>query len=246
MPALSLTQSTAQAVFGSFLQAVLPAGVEIIQGQDNRVPEPRATNFVVMTAMRRDRIETNVDTYADTLFNGSINGSVLTVTGTTFGALFPGNQVFGVGVAPLTQVNSQLTGTAGGIGTYQISVPQQIASELLAAGTASLLQPTELTYQLDVHSKDVGTAADLAQTITTAFRDSYAFDFFTALNPNVIPLHADDGRQIPFISGEEQFETRWIIEAHLQVNAALTNLPQQFAGALSVGLIDATAALSLH
>ncbi len=242
MPALLLTQSTAQAVLRSFLQAILPIGTDVIQGQDNRVPEPANVNFVVMTAIRRDRIETNIDTYADTLFNGSINGSVLTVTGTSFGALFPGNQVFGVGVAPLTQVNSQLTGTAGGIGTYQVSASQQVSSEPLAAGTATLLQPTELTYQLDVHSKDVGTAADLAQTITTAFRDSYAFDFFAALNPNVIPLHADEGRQIPFVNAEEAYETRWIIEAHLQVNAALTFLPQQFAGALSVGLVDVNAA----
>jgi hypothetical protein len=240
VPTISLTQSTAQAVLRSFLQTILP-GVDVIQGQDNRVPEPANVNFIVMTAMRRDRLETNIDTYADTLVTGSINGQTLTVAGVTFGALAVNNPIFGVGVSPNTLITALGTGI-GGVGTYTISPSQSVVSEPLAAGMATLLQPTELTYQLDVHSNDVSTAADMAQTITTAFRDSYAVDFFTAQNPNVVPLYADEGRQIPFISGEEQYETRWIIEAHLQVNAALTNLPQQFAGALSVGLVDVNAA----
>lgn len=240
MPSLSLTQSTAQVVLRSFLQAILPSA-DIIQGQDNRVPEPVNTNFVVMTAMRRDRLETNIDTYADALVTGSISGQTLTVMGVSFGILAVNSPIFGVGVSPNTQITALGTGT-GGVGTYTISPSQNVVSEPLAAGTATLLQPVELTYQLDVHSNDVSTAADMAHTITTAFRDSYAFDFFTAQNPNVVPLHADEGRQVPFTNAEEQWETRWIVEAHLQVNAALTFLPQQFAGALSVGLVDVDAA----
>lgn len=49
----------------SFLLAVLPPGVEVVQAQDNRVPEPAADDFVVMTLMSRDRLALNVATYRD-------------------------------------------------------------------------------------------------------------------------------------------------------------------------------------
>jgi hypothetical protein len=240
LPSLSITQSAAQTVLRSFLTTLLP-NVNVIEAQNNRVPEPANVNFIVMTAIRRDRIETNTDSYVDVLFTGSINGTVLTATSFSFGALFPGNQIFGVLLASPTTIVNQITGPVGGVGIYTISPSQNIASELLAAGTQSLLSPTELTYQLDVHSNIVDTAATMAQIITTAFRDPYAFDFFTAQNPNVVPLYADEARQVPFVNAEEAWETRWVIEAHLQVNAALINLPQQFAGALSVGLVDVNA-----
>lgn len=240
MPSLSVTQSAAQTVLRSFLTTLLP-NADVIEAQNNRVPEPANVNFIVMTAIRRDRIETNTDSYVDVLFTGSIANTVLTASSFNFGSLSNGNPVFGINVAPTTSIVGQLSGPVGGPGTYTVTPSQNVASELLASGTQSLLSPTELTYQLDVHSNTVDTAATMAQIITTAFRDSYAFDFFTAQNPNVVPLYADEAKQIGFISGEDQWETRWIIEAHLQVNAALINLPQQFAGALSVGLVDVNA-----
>lgn len=240
MLSLSLTQSTAQTVLRSFLTTLLP-NTDIIESQNNRVPEPTNVNYVVMTALRRDRIETNTDTYGDVLFSGSIAGSVLIVNSLSFGTLANGNPVFGLNVQPNTTIGNQLSGIPGGVGTYAISPPQNVPTQTLAAGTGSLMQPIELTYQLDVHSNTVDQAATMAQIIITAFRDAYSFDFFAAQNPNVIPLYADEGRQIGFVSGEEQWETRWTIEAHLQVNASLINIPQQFAGALSVGLVDVNA-----
>lgn len=49
----NLTDDAIMAALRAFLLAVLPAGVEVIQGQDNRVPEPLGPNHVVMTPARR-------------------------------------------------------------------------------------------------------------------------------------------------------------------------------------------------
>ncbi|MGF6604581.1 hypothetical protein P3T23_009337 [Paraburkholderia sp. GAS448] len=62
---LSLTESQTLAALRAFLLSVLPAGVEAIRGQDNRLPEPPGANFVVMTPVLRERLETNVDAWRD-------------------------------------------------------------------------------------------------------------------------------------------------------------------------------------
>jgi hypothetical protein len=239
MPSLSITQSTAQTVLRSFLLSVLPPNTDVIEAQDNRVPEPSNPNFVIMTAIRRSRIETNIDSYVDVLFTGSITGPTLTVSNIQFGTLAVGSPIFGSGVTVGTAITALASGT-GGVGTYTIAPPQSISTETMAAGTQGLMQPTEVVYQLDVHSNVVTTAADMAQAISTAFRDSYATEFFSALNPNVAPFHADEPKQIPFVNAEEQYESRWIIEAHMQVNATLT-LPLQYAGALAITSVNVDA-----
>jgi hypothetical protein len=53
------TKSDVFRALGDFLIDVLPVGTEILQAQDNRVPEPSAQNFVVMTPLRMPRLSTN-------------------------------------------------------------------------------------------------------------------------------------------------------------------------------------------
>lgn len=53
------------AALRAFLLAVLPTGVEVIRAQDNRVPQPLAADFVVMTIIGRARLATNRVTYSD-------------------------------------------------------------------------------------------------------------------------------------------------------------------------------------
>ncbi len=62
---VDLTQSNLQKGLRAFLLTILPSGVEVIVGQDNRVPEPKVVNFVVMTPLNRGRISTSVDTNQD-------------------------------------------------------------------------------------------------------------------------------------------------------------------------------------
>lgn len=231
------TQSDIQTVLRSFLLSILPSGVEVIAAQTNRVPEPRGADFVTMTVLRRERIETNVDDYADAVFTGSIAGTTLTITDVGFGALAVGSTIFGEGVSADTTVAAFGTGM-GGVGTYTVAPSQTVSSTKIAAGTQSFLQPTKVTMQLDVHGPASG---DNAQTISTMMRDDFAVSFFQSVNPNVAPLYADDPRQMPFVNEEQQVEDRYVIEAAMQANQTIV-APQQFADVLDVGLIEVEAA----
>lgn len=62
---INLTESHMLTALRSFILDVLPVGIEVIRGQDNRVPQPLADDFVLMTPSMRARLETNVVTYND-------------------------------------------------------------------------------------------------------------------------------------------------------------------------------------
>lgn len=59
---------------------------------------------------------------------GALTTGVMTVTAVSSGAIVVGGALSGTGVQAGTTVLNQLTGTAGGIGTYTVSVPQTVAS----------------------------------------------------------------------------------------------------------------------
>lgn len=64
-------------------------------------------------------------------FTGSIDGDVLTITAVGSGVAVVGGTLSGTGVSSGTQITEQLTGTAGGVGTYLVNIPEQS----VAAGT---------------------------------------------------------------------------------------------------------------
>lgn len=234
------TQDEILAALGDFLQAICsPSDIEVVVGQVNRVPQPLSINQVIMWPILRTRLETNIEESIDTSFVSSIAGTLMTVTNLIQGEIKIGAQVFGPGLADNTYVASFGTGT-GGVGTYNILPTQTVASEQMASGVLDILQPTQLTVQLDVHGPVSG---DNAQVITTLLRDSYGVEALQALNPNVFPLFASEPRQVPFKDGEQQYEDRWIIEANLQVNQVVV-VPQQFADEISVDVISVEATYS--
>lgn len=59
----SITEDEMAIALRGFLLGVVPAGVEVFQGQSNRVPEPTGANFVMFTPRRRARLATNVVTW---------------------------------------------------------------------------------------------------------------------------------------------------------------------------------------
>ncbi|KVS50696.1 hypothetical protein WK39_27945 [Burkholderia cepacia] len=65
MIALSFTDRQALAALRMFLLSLVPDGVEIVRGLDNRVPEPPGADFIVVTPILRERLSTNVATYRD-------------------------------------------------------------------------------------------------------------------------------------------------------------------------------------
>ncbi len=236
---ISLTPSqldTTKALKG-FLAGILPAGIDIQLSQANRVAEPSGADFVMMTPIRRNRVETNFDQFVDAKFTGAIAGNTLTISHVFYGSLKVGSVLFGVDVltTPPTQITALGTGT-GGIGTYTVNNAQTVTSQVIAAGVLDARQATEVTIQLDVHGP---ASADNAQRITTMLRDDYAVQVFNASNPNVTPLYADEARQVPFTNDQNQVENRWIVDACLQVNATVNDIPQQFFDQIVTTLIPA-------
>src|SRR6185312_12350687 len=100
--ALLPSQSDLTTALRAFLLAELPVGTEVVLGQINRVPEPASSRFVVMTPIRFDRLDTNLDESLDLKMTGSIAGTTLTVTAVSPlspGAIVVGSEIFGAGVA---------------------------------------------------------------------------------------------------------------------------------------------------
>lgn len=174
---LDVTESAIFGALGGLLASMLPTGLEVIRAQDNRVPEPGAANFVVMTPILRKRLETNTDTFVGT------------------------------------------------------------DDPIPALGITSSLQPTQLDVQIDVHGP---LSADNVQIISTLWRDEYSTSYFDRGTVPMQALYASDPRQVAFIDAEDQYETRWIIDLSMQINATVT-LPQDFADALYVGIINVDA-----
>jgi hypothetical protein len=229
-----------QQAVGTFLQTVLPSGVVIIEGQDSSVPEPVGVNYVVMTPLVRSRLVTNLDLYADVEMTASIAGGVLTVTAVRFGVILVASQpkVWGVNgdVPDGTFILEQLTGAPGGIGTYQLnSFTLSASGETMACGNMFMTDCVDLTMQLDVHSNNVRDGSDIASTITAVLRDGVAADFFDydTTYQGITPLYADEARQVPFQNAEQNWESRWVVDAHFQVNVVLT-VPMQFATAAQI------------
>jgi hypothetical protein len=232
---LSVTESQLFTDLRAFLLDILPAGVEVIQGQDNRVPEPEAPDFVVMTPTWRGPLATIIDNTADCTFTGEITDLALTASAVT-GTINPGTLAFGPNLPLLgATIVAQVSGAPGGAGVYAMAPGTPDASSgACAAGVLQAKQETQVTAQLDVHGPN---SADNRQIITTLFWNEWACEFFKALGHGVQPLYADDKGQMPFVNDQQQVENRWVILAELQVNPVVT-VAQQFAQKLTVGLIE--------
>lgn len=238
MANLSITQSAIFTILRAYLLTILPAGVEVIKGQVNRVAEPQSADFVVMTPVMRQRLSTNFDSLSMTQFTGAINGTTLTVSALSSGYLDVGNQVIGTGVSAGTVITAFGTGT-GGVGTYTVNKSQTVAPESMVAGNNEAEQDINFGIQLDVHGPNAG---DNVQIVSTMFWDQVAFDSFQALNVNVAPLYCSDPIQMPFIDGEQQYEERWVLMVYVEANIIVQS-PQQFAtkiGPIGVINVDAT------
>ena len=77
---------------------------------------------------------------ASTSVTASIAGNVMTVTAVGSGTLVVGAILSGTGVTTGTAIVAQLTGTAGGVGTYTVSIQQTTASTRM--GVKRLITPS--------------------------------------------------------------------------------------------------------
>ena len=100
-------------------------------------------------------------------------------------------------------------------------------------GSAGKQQAKDWRVQLDIYGDN---AADMAAMLATVFRTDYAFDWM-ADGYAIRPLYAEDPRNMAFINDAMNYESRWMLEVHLQANPT-TTLPQDFAQSLHIGLVE--------
>ena len=220
----------------SFLAAVLPSDVAVVQGQPNRVAAPSASRYVIMSPPRFSRLETNIDTSEDAVFTGSISGTTMTITAVD--SRFPdaqlaiGDTVFGPTILP----NTVITAGAGQVGTYTVSNSQTVAPGTISAGSTEIQMNAIATIQLDFHASDQ-TAGDLATVVSATMRDPFAVDQFANQSPNygTVPIHADDPAQRPFFDDQQQVEWRFVVDALLQANIVV-RVSKQFADSVALNL----------
>jgi hypothetical protein len=219
----------------------VPSATEVIQAENNRVPEPANADFIVMTPLLLERLDTNETDFTDGVMTGAIALTVLTISHVTRGALAVGNLVADTtgDIAANTIIVAQLTGTPGGVGTYTVSISQTVASETMYVGVRADLVATKWTVQLDIHGP---SAADNVRVIDTLFRSEVGTDAFTESGFDIAPLYCNEARQMPaFVNAEQQYEWRWSMDACMQVNP-IVSTPQQFADTLTPTVIVVDAA----
>ena len=88
--------------------------------------------------------------------------------------------------------------------------------DLINGDSTQVTQKVEISLQVDVYSE---TASDQSNTISTLFRDAYAYDFFP---DNIKPLYCDDPKQLTFINDAQQYEKRFMIMLYLQYDPVVT------------------------
>ena len=222
----------------SFLLSILPEGTPVVKGQVNRVAEVKQPDYVVYWPLHQPRLSTNITEFFDNIITASIAGLVLTVS-----AIAQDEYPLGTGI-PLydatgqvlagTAIVEQTSGPPGGIGTYTINKTQTVASTTMYASFRDDWVPTEYVVQCDVHGPQ---SANNVKIIEGLFRSEYATSNFTDSGFDMQPLYADTPRQMPWYSDDQQFNDRWSIDVHMQINPRIET-PQDFFAALDLGIIN--------
>lgn len=109
---------------------------------------------------------------------GSISGTTLTISALPSGTIQVGDIVSGVGLVNPTIILSQLTGTAGSTGTYQINYAQNVTSEALTGANSTRNQVVTIVDYPD--SYYILFVVPVSQTVTIAITWSTIATNFTA------------------------------------------------------------------
>jgi hypothetical protein len=134
---------------------------------------------------------------------GSIAGNVLTVTAVGSGVVINGATISGSGVASGTKIVSQLSGTAGGIGTYSVSIPEQtVASTTVSMTYGTMTVSAVGSGALTLGDVLSGSGVDAGTTITqfltgTGGTGTYAVSSNTVVSSTTVTAYGN-------------VETKWI------------------------------------
>lgn len=100
---------------------------------------------------------------------GSIAGNIMTVTAVGSGTVVNGATISGTGVASGTKVVSQIGGTAGGIGTYYVNIPNQTAASTTISGTYGTMTVTAVGSGAITLGDAISGSGVVAGTTVTQF-----------------------------------------------------------------------------
>lgn len=134
---------------------------------------------------------------------GSINDNVLTVSAVGSGTVYPGGTISGTGIASGTKVVAQLSGTAGGVGTYSVSIPEQTVASTTVSGTYGIFTAASaLSGTFGVGNTLTGTGISVTTTITALGTGvgglgTYIVDVNTVVSSTTI-------------TAGTQIETKWV------------------------------------
>lgn len=95
----------------------------------------------------------------------------------------------------------------------------------------NIIGPKRLMIQSDFYGPESG---DWCTAIKTVWRTAYSVSQFPQ---GIAPLYCDDGHEAPLITGEEQYERRWVLTMNLQYNPVVI-VPMQSADTLSMNIVD--------
>lgn len=122
-----------------------------------------ATSFSSAAALIQTGLNGSPPTQA-AITLGSISGTILTVTTLASGVVLPGQTLIGSGITAATIIQQQLTGPAGGTGTYQVNNAQTVGAEAMTT------QATPLAVTFDsVSGAFVVTSGTTGVVSTVAF-----------------------------------------------------------------------------
>ena len=105
----------------------------------------------------------------------SISGYVMYVTNIGSGTLVPGAVLAGANVSAGTEITSQLSGTAGGVGTYAVSIKQNVLSTTVTA-SYGLLTVTVVAFGTLSVGQTISGAGITVGTILTALGTGEGLD----------------------------------------------------------------------
>lgn len=110
---------------------------------------------------------TDTGSIAVNSLTGSISGTTLTVSAIATGALFPGQTLSNTtsSIVPGTTIVSQLTGTTGSTGTYQVSVSQTVNSGTITGSGGTFTVAGTITGTFAVGQTLTGSGVTAGQTI---------------------------------------------------------------------------------
>ena len=94
----------------------------------------------------------------------------------------------------------------------------------------NIIGPKRIVVQVDFYGSQSG---DWCSSIKTVFRSAYGASQFPA---GMSPLYTDDGHEAPLMTGEQQYERRWVLTCSLQFTP-IVMVPTQSADVLKMNIV---------